>query len=41
VKSVPTRLGSALALVGLILVTFCAPLAGMFSPPGDWYVSLD
>lgn len=28
-------------LVGLILVTFCAPLAGMFSPPVDWYVSIN
>jgi tryptophan-rich sensory protein len=40
-KSAPTRVRSALALVGFILVTFCAPLAGMFSPPGDWYASLD
>jgi tryptophan-rich sensory protein len=30
-----------LVLAGLILVTFCAPLAGMFSPPGDWYASLN
>jgi len=29
-----------LVLTGFILVTFCAPLAGMFSPPGDWYASL-
>ena len=28
------------ALAGFILLTFCAPLAGMFSPPGDWYASL-
>ena len=40
-NSVPTPVRSALALVGLILVTFCAPLAGMFSPPGDWYVSIN
>ena len=32
---------STLALTGLILVTFCAPLDGMFSPPGDWYASLN
>jgi tryptophan-rich sensory protein len=30
-----------LALAGLTLVTFCAPLAGMISPPGDWYASLN
>jgi tryptophan-rich sensory protein len=41
VKSAPTHVRSALVLVGLILVTFCAPLAGMFSPPGDWYASLN
>jgi translocator protein len=29
-----------LTLTGLILFTFCAPLTGMFSPPGDWYASL-
>lgn len=29
-----------LVLAGLILLTFCAPLAGMFSPPGEWYASL-
>jgi len=32
---------STLVLAGFILVTFCAPLAGMFSPPGEWYASLD
>ena len=40
-NSVPTPVRSALVLVGFILVTFCAPLAGMFSPPGDWYASLN
>ena len=40
VKSSPTPLRSLLALTGLIFVTFCASLAGMFSPPGDWYASL-
>lgn len=29
-----------LALAGFVLLTFCAPLAGMFSPPGEWYASL-
>ena len=29
-----------LALTGFILVTFCAPLAGMSSPPGAWYAAL-
>lgn len=40
-NSVPTPVRSALVLAGLILVTFCAPLAGMMSPPGDWYASLN
>jgi tryptophan-rich sensory protein len=30
-----------LVLAGLILLTFCAPLAGIFSPPGTWYGSLN
>jgi tryptophan-rich sensory protein len=29
-----------LALAGFIVITFCAPLAGIVSPPGDWYASL-
>jgi benzodiazapine receptor len=36
----PSILQSSLALVGFILITFCAPLAGMFSLPGAWYVAL-
>ncbi len=40
-KSSPTPGRSVLALAGLTLVTFCAPLAGMISPPGDWYASLN
>jgi len=28
------------ALAGFVIITFCAPLAGMISPPGDWYASL-
>jgi tryptophan-rich sensory protein len=27
-------------LGALVLVTFCASLAGMAAPPGDWYASL-
>ena len=40
-KSDQTPFRSALVLAGLILITFCAPIAGMFSPPGDWYASLN
>lgn len=29
-----------LALVGFIVVTFCAPLFGIFSQPGAWYAAL-
>lgn len=29
-----------LALIGFIALTFCAPLAGMFSLPDAWYVAL-
>ncbi len=36
----PSAIRSALALAGFILITFCAPLAGMFSRPGAWYVAL-
>jgi len=30
-----------LALAGFIIITFCAPLAGMFSLPGAWYAALN
>ena len=40
-KHPPAPLRSAQALAGFILVTFCAPLAGIFSKPGAWYASLD
>jgi benzodiazapine receptor len=30
-----------LALVGFILVTFCAPLASVGAMPGDWYAALN
>jgi tryptophan-rich sensory protein len=32
---------SALVLAGFVLITFCAPLVGMFSQPGAWYVALN
>lgn len=38
-NSTPTR--NALVLVGFILATFCAPLAGSFSLPGAWYAALN
>ena len=41
VKSLPSPLLSLLVLAGWILITFCAALAGMLSPPGDWYASLN
>jgi benzodiazapine receptor len=37
----PSAFRRALVLGGFILGTFCAPLAGMFSLPGAWYVALD
>lgn len=40
VKSFPTPFRSTLVLAAFIMLTFCAPLAGIFSPPGDWYASL-
>lgn len=41
----PSQLGpsigwSFIVLVGWVLLTFCAPLAGAGSMPGDWYQSL-
>ncbi len=37
--SSPVR--NALALAGFILVTFLAPAAGAFAPPGEWYAALN
>lgn len=37
----PSAARQTLALVGFITVTFCAALAGMFSPPGAWYAALN
>ena len=34
------KLRQALALVGFIAITFCAPLLGIFGKPGLWYESL-
>ncbi|MEO5713033.1 MAG: TspO/MBR family protein [Luteolibacter sp.] len=31
----------ALALAGFIVVTFCAPLFGIFGKPGAWYAGLN
>ena len=39
-KSAPAWFREALALAGMVLLTFCAPLAGVVAPPGDWYASL-
>ena len=36
----PSSARSLLALAGFVVITFCAPLAGMIMPPGDWYDSL-
>jgi benzodiazapine receptor len=36
-----STLRSALALAGFILVTFCAPLVGIFAKPGAWYAALN
>lgn len=37
----PSQPRSALALVGFILITFCAPLASLGAMPGDWYAALN
>jgi tryptophan-rich sensory protein len=36
-----STLRNGLSLAGFIAVTFCAPLAGMFSLPGGWYAALN
>lgn len=35
-----TLLRNTLALAAAVLITFCAPLAGIFSTPDEWYGSL-
>jgi benzodiazapine receptor len=37
----PSRPQRALALVGFIVVTFCAALLGIFGQPGTWYDALN
>lgn len=37
----PTIPRQILALIGFILITFCAPALGIFGAPGDWYASLE
>lgn len=32
---------SGLALAGFIFITFCAPLLGVTSIPGEWYAGLN
>jgi benzodiazapine receptor len=36
-----TGMRSILALAGWLLVTFCAPVLGAFSGPGEWYRALN
>ena len=36
----PTKLRSGLALLGFIVITFCAPLLSVGSMPGEWYAAL-
>jgi len=35
-----SKLHNTLALAAAILITFCAPLAGIFSTPSEWYAGL-
>ena len=35
------KLRNSLALVGFIVITFCAPALGAFSMPGSWYAGLN
>ena len=36
----PTAPTAGAALAGWLLLTFCAPLAGVFGLPGEWYAAL-
>ena len=38
--SAPSKFPSWLALLGFVLLTFCAPALGAFSLPGSWYAAL-
>ncbi|TDU70971.1 TspO/MBR related protein [Prosthecobacter fusiformis] len=35
-----SKLRSVLALIGFLVITFCAPAFGAFAPPGEWYAGL-
>jgi benzodiazapine receptor len=35
-----STLRQGLVLLGFIVITFCAPAFGAFSPPGSWYAAL-
>lgn len=37
----PRPLRGILIWIGLVVLTFCAPAAGVVSPPGDWYAALN
>jgi len=39
--AIPKKFGSGLALVGWVLLTFCAPAFGVLGGPGEWYASLN
>lgn len=39
-KNPPSLPRQALALAGFIVLTFCAPLLGVFSTPDSWYAAL-
>jgi tryptophan-rich sensory protein len=40
-RSTSSKLRNALALVGFIVITFCAPLMSIGSMPGAWYAALN
>jgi tryptophan-rich sensory protein len=40
-KKPPSPLAAALMLAALVVLTFCAPLAGLIATPGAWYESLN
>ena len=39
-RSTSSKLRNALALVGFVVITFCAPLMSIGSIPGAWYAAL-
>jgi tryptophan-rich sensory protein len=39
-RSTSSKLRNALALVGFVVITFCAPLMSIGSMPGAWYAAL-